>query len=77
MAERQMKKLKLDLNELAVETFAAADGGVERGTVAGHATFGCITAKCDDSNLCTVQEGGIGGSCDGTCYATCGDVPCI
>jgi hypothetical protein len=66
-----MKKLKLDLNELAVETFATDHGGRERGTVAGHATNTCITARCDGTRLCTG-----GPSCDGTCYATCGDEPC-
>jgi len=68
-----MKKLKLDLDELAVETFATDHGVERRGTVGGHATYACITARCLNTAACT---GGGAGSCDGTCYATCGDVPC-
>jgi hypothetical protein len=48
-----MKKLKLNLDELAVETFTTADHSVQRGTVAAHNTFACITLRCQDSNLCT------------------------
>ena len=69
-----MKKLKLNLDALAVETFATDDRREGRGTVAGQGfTNLCITYRCDGTNLCT---GGGGGSCDGTCYATCGDVNC-
>ncbi|HEU4559496.1 MAG TPA: hypothetical protein VFS20_16690 [Longimicrobium sp.] len=66
-----MKKLKLELDDLAVETFATDRGEVRRGTVAGYYTNLCITYRCDNTNLCTA-----GDSCDGTCYATCGDEPC-
>lgn len=65
-----MKKLKLNLDELAVETFTTEHGEDGRGTVAGHATFACLSRKCGGTAVCT------GGSCDGTCYATCGDEPC-
>jgi len=70
-----MRKLKLNLDELAVETFATDHREVRRGTVAGHATNICITARCLDTDLCTGADGDAG-SCDGTCYATCGDAPC-
>jgi hypothetical protein len=66
-----MKKLKLNLDELAVETFVTDHQEGQRGTVAGYATNLCITYRCDNTNLCTG-----GDSCDGTCYATCGDEPC-
>ena len=40
-----MKKLKLEIDELAVESFVAGDGAVERGTV---------EARGDDASLGTV-----------------------
>jgi hypothetical protein len=66
-----MKKLKLNLDQLAVDTFTTDHHQGGRGTVAGHATNLCITYRCQNTNLCTG-----GDSCDGTCYATCGDVNC-
>jgi hypothetical protein len=70
-----MKKLKLNLDQLAVDSFTIDHRETGRGTVAGHATNTCITARCLNTNLCTGQ-GGNAPSCDGTCYATCGDVNC-
>lgn len=61
-----MKKLKLSLDELTVESFTTHRGGSRVGTVAGRE----ITANCGNTRWCT------GGSCDGTCFMTCGDVPC-
>jgi hypothetical protein len=61
-----MKKLRLNFDELTVESFTTHRGGTRGGTVAGRE----ITQNCGDTQYCT------GGSCDGTCYATCGDVPC-
>jgi hypothetical protein len=71
-----MKKLKLNLNELAVESFTTDHRGARQGTVAGQEfTNLCVTYRCDGTNLCT-GAGGNAGSCDGTCYATCGDQNC-
>jgi hypothetical protein len=56
-----MKKLRLNLDELTVETFATHRAETRVGTVAGR----------DATRWCTD-----GGSCDGTCYMTCGDIDC-
>jgi hypothetical protein len=50
-----MKKLRLDVEDLAVESFATADGADERGTVRGHeATEGCaVTESCTN---CTYDD---------------------
>lgn len=58
-----MRKVKLDLDELAVESFATADGESEvRGTVHGH----------DATELCTrfmtrCYQDTCAFSCDGSC----------
>ena len=84
-----MKKRKLDLNELDVETFATTESSRERGTVMGHATLGlqctgactadyscggtCRYDSCHGSTCCASWQD----SCDGngSCYpnATCAD----
>ncbi len=61
-----MKKLKLHLEELAVESFIPDRRRGERGTVAGRE----ITQNCGDTSICT------GASCNGSCYASCGDINC-
>ena len=63
-----MKKLTLDLDGLVVESFAAGNGAGLRGTVKGHDD---ITQNCGDTQYCT-----LGSSCDGSCYASCGDPDC-
>ena len=60
-----MRKLKLDLDRLAVDTFVTEETEGKRGTVVGHATFRCTTTdRCtEDScgqNTCFI-------SCDGVC----------
>ena len=55
-----MKKLRLNLDELTLETFVTYRAETRVGTVAGHATRFCTD----------------GGSCSGTCYMTCGDIAC-
>jgi len=49
-----MKKIRLDLDQLAVESFATdRDGGAEAGTVRGHqfggSGVGCASYGCDSS----------------------------
>jgi hypothetical protein len=58
-----MKKRKLTLDELAVETFWATSPSRERGTVMAHATLGgpCPSA----ATLCL--------SCGGTCLDSCAE----
>ena len=62
-----MKKLKLDLDALAVESFEADAREGQSGTVAAHV----FTAQCGGTNVCTV-------SCHAdTCYASCNGNSCI
>ena len=68
-----MRKLRLKLDELAVESFAPAGLAAERGTVRGHVSL--YWEDCLPSETCPgagwpceeTQQ-----SCDGTCYVhTC------
>lgn len=59
-----MPKLKLELEELRVESFETAEGAVERGTVRGHYR---LTDLCSRADGFTCFE-----SCGGTCVETCG-----
>jgi hypothetical protein len=74
-----MRKLKLSLDELQVESFHANANGSLRGTVPGnewteHADESCF-GTCDGG--CTKDWGscnggcGTGVSCNGTCVASC------
>lgn len=56
-----MKKLKLRMDDLAVESFTTADAGWLRGTVAAHNTLG--GESCGAENTCGPQ--------------TCGAVYCV
>lgn len=62
-----MRKLKLELEELRVESFETAEAAAERGTVRGHA----ITDLCSRADGFTCFE-----SCGGTCVETCADASC-
>jgi len=60
-----VKKLKLDLEKIAVESFKTdAEEGKERGTVRGHASLHCSWNPDDTCDQST---------CDyaGTCMASC------
>ena len=78
-----MQKLKLDLEELAVETFDTTPVRLDRGTVLGHGpdTFQntCMTCHtycdCEPSSRtevsgCGTCDASCGGSCD-SCIDTC------
>jgi hypothetical protein len=72
-----MKKLRLELDELAVESFATGeDEMATRGTVAGHISTRCTggAMTCDDGNTCVPA----GDTCaNDTCYISCmGSCPC-
>ena len=48
-----MKKLRLNFEELSVESFPTAGGADERATVRGYAaTPGCTTGQTYDDTLC-------------------------
>jgi hypothetical protein len=64
-----MNKLKLDLDQLTVESFNTdASGIARRGTVRAHSEFFCLP-----THLCapTYGEFTCGDTCDNTCH-TCG-----
>jgi hypothetical protein len=80
-----MKKIKLELDRLDVESFAVTPARGERGTVRGHDTVGCTPAgACETLFTCYSCDGGSceGASCHldftctdcgGTCAETCID----
>lgn len=77
-----MKKLKLDLDNLRVDSFdtTPAEGNGGRGTVFGHAEsfqYGCTDgASCDScAGSCGTCEASCCGTCN-TCYTNCGTCPC-
>jgi len=59
-----MKKLKLEVDELKVESFQAERGDAARGTIRGQGEgsyeIGCETVYASRD-----------GSCEGTCFASC------
>jgi hypothetical protein len=59
-----MKKLRLEFDELRVESFATADTADERGTVNAHFSTRCETAgyTCDGARTCGLAA---------TCYVSC------
>ena len=70
-----MHKLRLDLDELSVESFATDAAKEERGTVEGFVSLHCTggVATCNGGNTCD----GVAATCAGTCYVSCkGSCPC-
>jgi hypothetical protein len=66
-----MKKLRLDFDDLHVESFATANAGESQGTVNAHASF---RNSCNPANTCDYHE-----TCGGwdSCFVTCiGSCPC-
>lgn len=75
-----MRKLKLSLDALQVESFSATAEGAERGTVPAHAwteyadesCFGTCDGGCTRDGSCVNPCGTGYASCYGTCHASCG-----
>ncbi|HEX6041772.1 hypothetical protein [Longimicrobium sp.] len=75
-----MRKLKLSLDSLQVESFAATGSEPVRGTVPGHewteyadeSCFGTCDGGCTRDGSCVNPCGTGYASCYGTCYASCG-----
>lgn len=71
-----MKKLKLDMDALRVESFASDAAGEGRGTVHGH-------LRPTDPKVCPFSNNwycSVGDGCtweDYTCRLSCGGDPCI
>jgi hypothetical protein len=76
-----MRKLKLSLDDLRVDSFHATDAEGRRGTVPAHAWTEYADESCFQScnGGCTVSGpcGGCGGSysCGGTCWNSCNCPP--
>lgn len=70
-----MRKIKLQLESLAVESFDTTQQEPADGTVAGHQLGTRYTcASCEDSCIqtaCTCIETCGGSTCEGTCDWTC------
>ena len=68
-----MHKLKLDLDQLAVDTFDTEAPPARQGTVYGEQCT-CYTAcTCPGCPTCDVScNGTCGGTCDASCNGTCG-----
>ncbi|HEV2736456.1 MAG TPA: hypothetical protein VGV85_16540 [Longimicrobiaceae bacterium] len=70
-----MKKLKLDLEDLTVESFATTpESRGEGGTVFGQNHCTCYTqCTCPGCPTCDAScNGTCGGTCDASCNGTCG-----
>jgi hypothetical protein len=77
-----MNKLKLNLEELAVESFATTpDSRVEGGTVFGQQCTCYTQCTCPGCPTCDAScNGTCGGTCEASCNGTCGgtcDASCI
>src|SRR6185295_12255914 len=77
-----MRKIRLDIEELVVESFGTADGRDGKGTVRGHDLtqfIGCGGGGSEESNCATCLEGCPRDTM--TCFASCrmtnGNQACI
>ena len=72
-----MRKVRLNVNELRVETFKVDSEPVERGTVHGHGpgtmTFVCCTGGggCTQVDSCSGPIACICDTQDASCYGVC------
>jgi len=72
-----VKKIRLELDALAVESFVAAERPGMRGTVRGHVSLyweDCaVSETCPGNWPCGVTEQSCGGTChEYTCHPGCG-----
>ena len=66
-----MKKLKLDLNELKVDSFEISSSlNTHKGTIKGNGPSLAVTEPCDRTDI-SCQNTCDGDTCNGTCYNTC------
>lgn len=70
-----MKKLRLSLDDISVESFATLPARARTGTVAAHdlsdTTCQQIICDCITNGFEHTCQNTCGNSCDGTCYASC------
>jgi hypothetical protein len=69
----EMAKLRLQLDELAVESFQIAFSTTRDGTVFGKEDSDYTDGTCAGYNTC---DASCDGSCNGTCFETCGGSTC-
>ncbi|HST60737.1 MAG TPA: hypothetical protein VLK84_18700 [Longimicrobium sp.] len=71
-----MRKLKLSVDQLQVESFHAVEREAQRGTVAGNDSWVLVCSEggnsckgwCSADTACQTCDA----SCNGTCYNSCG-----
>ena len=68
-----MKKLRLEVDDLRIDSFAVDGAGEARGTVAGQ-NEPAYTASCDGScvNTCNSCVNTCLNTCQASCWNTCG-----
>lgn len=73
-----MRKLKLDVEKLSVDSFQTAPGERKSGTVVGQSpiTINITCESCESEyQLCSVE---LGATCDQSCWESCGGTcPCL
>ena len=77
-----MKKLRLSVEDIAVESFATLPQGARRGTVGGHGysdtTCNQIICDCPTNgyeHTCNTCQASCNGSCEASCDGTCVNCP--
>lgn len=70
-----MNKLKLNLDELSVESFDTMKSEKTRGTVVGEQCT-CYT-YCDTCPGCPTCDASCNGTCDASCNGTCYEATCV
>jgi hypothetical protein len=73
LEELHMNKLRLDLEDLSVESFSTTpEAGKEEGTVFGQQCTCYTNCTCPGCPTCDAScNGTCGGTCGGTCDASC------
>lgn len=78
-----MKKVKLDLDAILVDSFEVTETPRGRGTVRGHV---CCVCGCDPccctccatcGNTCLASCNGSCQTCEDSCWGTCFEVTCV
>jgi hypothetical protein len=70
-----IRKLRLDLDQLTVDSFAASDGVEGMGTVRAHGPYPPKDPASDYNGVCDTYQASCNGSCAScvdTCWSTCG-----
>jgi hypothetical protein len=70
-------KLKLNLDELMVDSFDTTKPAAKQGTVFGEQCTCYTNCTCPGCPTCDAScNGTCGATCDASCYGTCGDYTC-